>query len=68
MSQSAPVSTKNENEDPFTRLIVDAMQELLGFSLYPFQKLVIPHIIKIKYNYSSSILLAYETGNSRLSL
>ena len=67
MSQSTPVSTENEDEDSFVTLTVDAMQELFGFTPRPFQKLVTPHIIKMKNDHCSPVLLVHGTGGGKIS-
>ena len=68
MIQHTPACTENEQEDPFVTLTVDVMQQLFGFTPRPFQKVVIPHIIKMKNNNCSPVLLVHGTGGGKSSI
>ena len=61
-------SNHNESNDPFLKVTVDAMRDAFGFTPHPFQRQVIPHIIKMKDDLSSPCLLVHGIGGDKSSI
>ena len=66
MNQSS--SNENENDDQFIKVSVDAMQHVFGFVPHHFQRKVTPHLIKMKNNHCSPVLLAHVTNRRKSSI